>query len=182
MAISRRYIDERDDALDVVQDSFVSILTSIGSFKYRDEGSLKAWVSRIVANKAVDWIKHHKALVFTDDIPDETEENEPDVEQVPPEILNGLINRLPIGCRTVLNLYVFEQLPHKEIAHRLGINTVLGRTGQTSCATGWQTIRSLSLTICGQISRLSFPMRKKRQSVLHALSPCGSNGQLLRRS
>lgn len=121
MAISRRYIDERDDALDVVQDSFVSILTSIGSFKYRDEGSLKAWVSRIVANKAVDWIKHHKPLVFTDDIPDETEENEPDVEQVPPEILNGLISRLPIGCRTVLNLYVFEQLPHKEIAHRLGI-------------------------------------------------------------
>jgi RNA polymerase sigma-70 factor (ECF subfamily) len=91
MAISRRYIDERDDALDVVQDSFVSILTSIGSFKYRDEGSLKAWVSRIVANKAVDLIKHHKALVFTDNIPDETEENEPDVEQVPPEILNGLI-------------------------------------------------------------------------------------------
>ena len=68
MAISRRYIDERDDALDVVQDSFVSILTSIGSFKYRDEGSLKAWVSRIVANKAVDWIKHHKALVFHKEI------------------------------------------------------------------------------------------------------------------
>ena len=121
MAVGLRYVVNREDARDLLQDCFIKILTSVDEFEYRGEGSLKAWVSRIVANKAVDWIKHHKTLVFTDDIPDETEENEPDVEQVPPEILNGLINRLPIGCRTVLNLYVFEQLPHKEIAHRLGI-------------------------------------------------------------
>ena len=45
----------------------------------------------------------------------------PDMEEVPPDILNQMIGRLPTGCRLVLNLYVFERLPHKEIAQRLGI-------------------------------------------------------------
>ena len=41
---------------------------------------------------------------------------------MPPDVLQKLIEQLPPGYRTVLNLYVFEQLPHKEIARRLGIS------------------------------------------------------------
>ena len=43
------------------------------------------------------------------------------MEEVPPDILNEMIGRLPAGYRLVLNLFVFEQLSHKEIALRLGI-------------------------------------------------------------
>ena len=46
MAIALRYVGSRDDACDVVQDSFVKILTSIDRFNYHGEGSLKAWVGR----------------------------------------------------------------------------------------------------------------------------------------
>ena len=49
MAIGLRYIPERDEVRDVLQDSFVKILTSIHQFSYHGEGSLKAWVSRIVS-------------------------------------------------------------------------------------------------------------------------------------
>lgn len=45
----------------------------------------------------------------------------PDVDDVPPDILDAMIGQLPVGYRTVLNLYVFEQLSHKDIAKRLGI-------------------------------------------------------------
>ena len=122
MAIGRRYVVEREDALDVVQDSFVNILSNISSFEYRGEGSLKAWVARIVTNQAIDWVESHEEIKFTDEIPDETDENELDVEEAPPEIMSRLIRQLPVGCRTVLNLHVFGELTHKDIAHKLGIS------------------------------------------------------------
>ena len=121
MAIGLRYVPERDDVRDILQDSFINILTSINEFDYRGEGSLKAWISRIVANRAIDWLKEHERLHFTDEIPDAAEEGVPEVENVPPDILNRMIGQLPEGCRMVLNLFVFEQLSHKEIAQRLGI-------------------------------------------------------------
>ena len=123
MAISLRYISGRDDVRDVMQDSFVSILTSIGDFEYRGEGSLKAWVTKIVTNRALDWINEHDLLKTTDVMPKEeiADEEEPQVELVPPDVLNQMIGRLPVGRRLVLNLHVFEQLSHKEIARRLGI-------------------------------------------------------------
>lgn len=120
MAIGLRYIPDGDEVRDVLQDSFVKILTNIGRFDYRGEGSLKSWVSRIVANQAIDYLKH-KHLQFTEVVPDSADEDEPDVGEIPPDILDSLIGQLPTGYRVVFNLFVFEQLSHREIAQRLGI-------------------------------------------------------------
>ena len=57
MSIGLRYIPDGDDVEDVVQDSFVKILTSMKQFNYRGEGSLGAWIGKIVANKAIDFVK-----------------------------------------------------------------------------------------------------------------------------
>ena len=74
------------------------------------------------AHRAIDHIKEHERIVFVERLPNEPEtEEEPDVGRVPPDVLTRLIGQLPAGCRTVLNLYVFEQLPHKEIARLLGV-------------------------------------------------------------
>ena len=122
MAIALRYVPNRDDVRDVLQDSFVKILTSIQTFDYRGEGSLKSWVARIVANRSIDWIKEHERMTIISQIPEETiDEGVPDVDEVPPDILDQMIGRLPAGCRMVLNLHVFGQLSHKDIAQRLGI-------------------------------------------------------------
>ena len=123
MAVALRYIPERDDANDVLQDSFVRILTSVGKFKHKGEGSLMAWVARITTNCAIDWLKYHQRLQITDNIPDEIDENEEmEIHGVPPDVLNRMIGRLPTGSRTVLNLFVFEQMSHKEISNLLGIS------------------------------------------------------------
>ncbi len=121
MAIGLRYIPQREEVRDVIQDSFVKILTSINNFEYRGEGSLKSWVSRIVANKAVDYLRQHERFMFVNNIPDEVDEESPDIEKVPPEILTEMIGRLPANYRMVLNLFVYEQYSHKEIAQQLGI-------------------------------------------------------------
>ena len=122
MAIGLRYIPNRDEMRDVLQDSFVKIITGISRFNYRGEGSLKSWVSRIVANRAIDYVKEHERLNFTEELPDDVIDPEPDVGEVPDEVLDGLIGQLPANYRVVLNLFVFEQLSHREIAQQLGIS------------------------------------------------------------
>ena len=122
MAVGLRYVPERDEVRDVLQDSFVRILTTISQFDYRGEGSLKAWVGSIVAHQALDNVKAHEHLTLTNHIPEATpDEDEPDVGRIPPGVLNRLISQLPAGYRMVLNLHVFEQMSHKEIARLLGI-------------------------------------------------------------
>ena len=122
MAIGLRYIPNRDDMRDVLQDSFVKIITNIGHFDYRGEGSLKSWVSRIVANRAIDHIREHERLPFTEEKPDDVIDEEPDVGEVPPDLLDAMIGQLPANYRVVLNLFVFEQLSHREISQQLGIS------------------------------------------------------------
>ena len=120
MSTGLRYIPVSDDVEDVVQDSFVKILTSIQRFDYQGEGSLKSWIGRTVANKAIDFVRHHERISFTEIIP-EIPDEEPELERIPPDVLTSMIAKLPPGYRLVFNLYVFEHCSHKEIAQRLGI-------------------------------------------------------------
>ena len=119
-AVVRRYLPDDDAAHDVLQDTFVKAFTSIGGFEYRGEGSLKGWIMKIAANEALNYLRRNARLKFTDDMPDEPDD-EPDVTLVPPDELTKMISSLPTGYRTVLNLYVFEDMSHKEIAKTLGI-------------------------------------------------------------
>ena len=121
LAVASRYIPEHEEVRDVVQDSFLRMLTHLEQFDYKGEGSLRAWVARVVANEAIDHVRRNERFAFVDEMPDDVEEGEPDVERVPPDVLTQMIGRLPAGYRVVLNLFVFEQMPHKEIARRLGI-------------------------------------------------------------
>ena len=121
MAVGLRYVPDCDDLNDIIQDSFVKILSSVNRFEYRGEGSLKGWILRIVSNEAINFIKQKTKFSFVDEFPDEIEEQDPDVDKVPPQVLNQMISELPDGYRMVLNLYVFEQKSHKEIAEMLDI-------------------------------------------------------------
>ena len=123
MGVGLRYVPEREDALDIMQDSFYTILTNINTFEYRGEGSLRNWVAKIVSRRAIDWIKKHELLLFPDQIPDEIEEEEEvAIEEVPKELVNEMIGRLPTRYRVIINLRAFEELSHKDIALRLDIS------------------------------------------------------------
>lgn len=123
MAVALRYVPERDEVRDVMQDSFVKILSTIAQFQFRGEGSLKAWVGRVVCHQAIDHLRAHSRFLLTESLPDGPDEQveEPDIGQLEPDRLMEMIGRLPANYRTVLNLFVFEQWPHKEIARLLGV-------------------------------------------------------------
>ena len=121
MAVAMRYEPDGEEVRDVVQDSFVKVFSAIGSFCYRGEGSLRGWILRIVANEAINHVRRRARITFVEDIPDPPDDAGADVLRVPPDVLTRLIGELPDGYRLVLNMYVFGQKSHKEIAAKLGI-------------------------------------------------------------
>ena len=120
-AVASRYLGDPDMVKDVLQDAFIRIFERFGSFRYRGDGSLRAWMSRVVANGALQALRKQGRLLSVSELPDSVPDDDPDVDSVPMEVLQDMISHLPDGYRTVFNLFVFEQLKHKEIASLLGI-------------------------------------------------------------
>lgn len=127
-AVCSRYIIDEDDLKDVLQDSFIKIFTSIDKFEYRGKGSVRAWLTRIVVNEALTFLKKKERLdvVHTEwGLPEQDDTGSEDAtslaDQVSPEQVQELIRQLPPGYRTVFNLYVFENKSHREIAKILNI-------------------------------------------------------------
>lgn len=126
MTVCLRYTPDREAAEDVLHDGFLKIFSSLDKFTWMGEGSLRAWLERIMANEALQYLRHneweHETL--DDHIMDE-EFDEPEgeeIELIPEEVLLQFIAELPAGYRTVFNLHTFEELSHKEIAQLLNIN------------------------------------------------------------
>ena len=120
-AVCLRYVPDRADTKDILQEAFIRMFERVDSFEFRGEGSLRAWAVRIVVNGALKNLQRKKRLHFVEDLPDVPEEEEPAVEKVPPGVIQRMIEGLPDGYRTVFNLFVFEHKSHKEIAGLLGI-------------------------------------------------------------
>lgn len=122
MGVCTRYVCDREDAKDILQDSFIKIFQSIDSFSYKGEGSFRAWTTRIVVNESINFIRKHSKVSLLDpevDVPDEEDETE--IEEVPIAVIHRLISELPEGYRMVFNLFAIEGKSHKEIAQILGI-------------------------------------------------------------
>ena len=125
-ATCSRYVNNEDDVKDLLQDAMVNIIQNIDSFTYKGKGSLRAWATRIVVNQALNFVKSQKR--FLDTFADKdlgnlslADNEEPDISDVPAEVIHRLISQLPDGYRTVFNLFAIEGKSHKEIAALLGI-------------------------------------------------------------
>ena len=123
-ALCSRYITEDEDIKDVLQESFIKILTSLDSFKYRGEGALKAWMAKITLNETLKFVRNNSRLPI-DSIDDKdtniADGDSMETEDIPTDVLHQFIRELPDGYRTVFNLYVIDDKSHKEIAQLLGI-------------------------------------------------------------
>ena len=118
-----RYVGNDDDMKDVLQEAFIKIFTRIGSFEYRGRGSLKAWMTRIVANESLTFLRRHAAAAetpITGDTPDPAADT-PATEGIDAAAVMEMVARLPEGYRVVFNLFAIEGMSHKAIADELGI-------------------------------------------------------------
>lgn len=122
-SVCSRYVVDSDSVADVLQESYMCIFSTIDKFTYRGEGSLMAWIRRIVVNKSVDWVKReisHSEVEMRQDIPD-VADDDVSADSVPIDVIHHFISQLPPGYRTIFNMYVLDGISHKEIASRLNI-------------------------------------------------------------
>lgn len=137
-AVCSRYVVNDEDVKDVLQEAFIKIFSSIHRFQPKGEGALRSWMSRIVANEAIDLLKAKSRLSFSELTEDSTgmPDEEPEVEEVPAGQLQRFVQELPEGYRVVFNLYVMEGKSHREIAAMLGIKegTSASQLHKAKCA------------------------------------------------
>ena len=122
--ICARYLSGDESVRDVLQEVFVKIFTRFDRFTYRGAGSLQAWAGRIAVNESLMFLKerHREKTVSLDlDLGEAEEDEGPEVEDIPEDVVLEMVRQLPDRYRTVFNLYVFEDLSHKEIASLLHI-------------------------------------------------------------
>ena len=108
MAICLRYTGDKEAAEDVLHDGFIRIFQSIGQFSYQGEGSLRAWLSRVMVNEALGYLRKKNLQiqqeVLMDDIPDTLEADDGDMNEIPRSVLMKMIAELPGRCSTCMFL------------------------------------------------------------------------------
>ena len=121
MAVCKRYLGNSTDAEDTLMEGFMKVYTKIDAFQ--GQGSFEGWIRRIITNEALMKIRKNN-LYKTIDIEETWDLSIPEnaLMNLQVEEIEELINDMPIGYRTVFNLYAIEGYSHKEIADLLGIS------------------------------------------------------------
>jgi RNA polymerase sigma-70 factor (ECF subfamily) len=121
-AICKRYAHDEDLAKDMFQEAMIKIFQKLADFRF--EGSFEGWMKRVCVNQCLDILKKSKAK-FNDslsddhlDLPSSTDI----ISDIHAKNLMSLLSKLPVGYRTVFNLFAIEGYSHAEIAGMLNIS------------------------------------------------------------
>lgn len=124
--ICLRYADSREEAEDILHDSFIKIFTKINQLK--DKSSFEAWIKQITRNTAIQFIR--EKIYSRNKLKDFKEETNKDISSqifetpkgLNPKQIMDLLQKLPQGYKLVFNMFVFEDMSHKQIANQLGVS------------------------------------------------------------
>lgn len=141
--IALKYMKNEEDAMDVLQDSYIKAWQSLASLK--DPASFRAWFGRIVANTAKNALAKKRPMLFSQlegendegeqfalDIEDEKSEFQPErsyTQKETQELVHELIDSLSDEQRLCILMYHLDDQSIKDIAETFGIseNTVKSR-------------------------------------------------------
>jgi RNA polymerase sigma factor (sigma-70 family) len=128
IAVILRYVKERADAEELVNDSFIKIFKNVHTFRHPQDpeqlqNAFRAWSGKISARTAIDHLRSRKTFLNVDDIPEEQHNatRETAIADLNVQDIMKLINALPDTHRIVFNMYEIEGYSHDEIAKTLEI-------------------------------------------------------------
>ncbi len=132
LGVCYRFARNREDAEDMLQEGFIKVFTQIHQF--RNQGALEGWIRRIVVHTCINILKKNKKFADSVDIIHANsiqgnENNIPSIMQAKQVV--ECIRLLPMGYRTVLNLYAIEGYSHREISNMLDIEESTSRSQYT---------------------------------------------------
>ncbi len=130
MGLCMRYTGLREDAEEVFQDSLIKVYHNLD--KFQGNSSLKTWINRIGVNTALDFLRKQKNALLVEHISDNSLEIKDTVlEQevsLEAEVAMKLMHKLPLNQQIIINLFVIDELSHKEIAAQLNISEEASRS------------------------------------------------------
>src|SRR5207249_6741053 len=132
LSVCYRFAHNREDAEDMLQEGFIKVFCQMNTFGNR--GAFEGWIRRIIVHTCINVLKKNKKFNESVDIIHATavqvrEESVPSIVQAKQVV--ECIRLLPLGYRTVLNLYAIEGYSHKEISYMLEIEESTSRSQYT---------------------------------------------------
>lgn len=129
--ICLRYHKDKDLANESLQRGFIKVFKRLES--YSGAGSLGGWIRRIIVTTAIDVLKEQQKLQFEevetlDHYATFSEDSSSRYQEIDYNAMLRLLDRLPIGYKTVFSMYVLDGLKHDEIASNLGISISTSRS------------------------------------------------------
>lgn len=119
--LCKRYIKDISEAEEIMINGFYKVFMKMDQF--RGQGSFEGWMRRIMVNEALMYLRRYNMNLSVELNDNIGKENvlKPDAGIREQDILK-LLDHLPIGYRTVFNLYAIEGYAHQEIAEKLGVS------------------------------------------------------------
>lgn len=132
LSVCYRFAQNREDAEDMLQEGFIKVFTQIHTFQ--NKGAFEGWIRRIIIHTCINLLKKNKK--FHEQLSLEYAETVQFREETIPSMMQArqvveCIRQLPLGYRTVLNLYAIEGFSHKEIGTMLDIEESTSRSQYT---------------------------------------------------
>lgn len=117
-----RYVKKPQDAEELLLDGFYKFFKKASGFNYQGEAALYAWLKRIMINECLMFLrKKNVFIIVTESAAVEIPLEEEALNNLSANEIFNIIMQLPVGYRTVFNLYEIEGYEHSEIALSLGI-------------------------------------------------------------
>ncbi len=157
LSVCYRFAHNREDAEDMLQEGFIKVFSQIHTF--RSQGAFEGWVRRIVVHTCINILKKNKKFNESVDLIHATtlqvrEESVPSIVQAKQVV--ECIRILPLGYRTVLNLYAIEGYSHKEIACMLDIEESTSRSQYTRARQMLEEILVKKKILAKPVERVGF--------------------------
>ncbi len=130
MGICTRYSQDASQADDMFQESFLNVLKNLKSVKVAE--ALPGWIKRCTINTCLNHLKKETIyMVPLEKVDSEDHYSSDLLDQLGQEQIILILNSLPSGYRSVMNLYIIDGFSHKEISEQLGITESTSRSQLT---------------------------------------------------
>ncbi|MFP5079226.1 RNA polymerase sigma factor [Pedobacter sp. JCM 36344] len=152
MGVILRYVSDRNDAEELVNDCFVKIFKNIVTFTFPEkpdelQKAFKGWIAKISSRTSIDFLRTKKTKVYVDDLDEHqhpvTEVNV--ISKLHVQDILALLDALPDTQKIIFNMYEIEGFSHDEISKILDISCSSSRVYLTRAKNRLRTLYSKSL-------------------------------------